>query len=190
MLEEDVHNKHLYLARNCGSTPPVKGWYWWWIQMQSFNTAFIVELMVKGAGVTNISFNQLVLLDTLQLAAGATGLFSQEATAAIQGCSAHGLDPFLGEITHSAGGVAPDVHQYLPWWYSYWVPSRVLSWEEHKLAAFCEIFIEILVWEGRVVSQPHNDKQHTSPNTGRLTHRTLSAQQLRMSTTSEYSKNT
>ena len=39
--------------------------------------------------VTSISFNQLVLLYTLQLATEATGLFSQWVTAVLHGCSVH-----------------------------------------------------------------------------------------------------
>ena len=42
--------------------------------------------------VTNSSFNQLVLLDTLQLATGATGLFSQLVTAVVHGHSVCALD--------------------------------------------------------------------------------------------------
>ena len=51
----------------------------------------------------SISFNQLFLLDTLQLAAGATGFFSQGLTAAVvHGCSACALGLILGEnYTHS-----------------------------------------------------------------------------------------
>ena len=65
--------------------------------------------------VTNISFVLLVLLNTLQLATGATGLFSQGATVVVLGCSTHALGPILGEFTLSAGGEAHDVHQALPW---------------------------------------------------------------------------
>ena len=39
--------------------------------------------------VTNISFLLLVLLNTLQLATGATGPFSQGVTAVVHGCSVH-----------------------------------------------------------------------------------------------------
>ena len=49
--------------------------------------------------VTSISLYQLVLLDALQLAAGATGLFSQGMTAVVHGCSAHALGHNLGEET-------------------------------------------------------------------------------------------
>ena len=64
--------------------------------------------------VTNISFNQLVLLDTLQLTAEATGFLSQGATVVVHGCSICALHPILGEITLSVGGVAHSVHQHLP----------------------------------------------------------------------------
>ena len=46
---------------------------------------------------TNISFNQLVLLNTLQLVTGVTGLFSQGATAVIHGCLVHALGHNLGD---------------------------------------------------------------------------------------------
>ena len=55
--------------------------------------------------VTNISFQQSVLLDILQLATEATSLNSQETTAVI-----HALGPILGEVTQ-AGGWVP-VSQY------------------------------------------------------------------------------
>ena len=64
--------------------------------------------------VTNISFKLLVLLNTLQLVAGATGFYSQGATAVVHGCSIHALGPIVGEFTLSAGGVAHSVHQALP----------------------------------------------------------------------------
>ena len=47
--------------------------------------------------VTSISLYQLVLLDALQIAAGATGLFSQGATAVVHGCSVHALGHNLRE---------------------------------------------------------------------------------------------
>ena len=47
--------------------------------------------------VTNISFILLVLLDTLQLATGATGLWSQGATAVSHGCSVRALGHNLGK---------------------------------------------------------------------------------------------
>ena len=47
--------------------------------------------------VTNISFILSVLLDTLQLATGATGLWSQGATAVVHGCSVRALDHNLGK---------------------------------------------------------------------------------------------
>ena len=49
--------------------------------------------------VTNISLLLLVLLNTLQLATGVTGLFSQGVTAVVHGCSACALDP-SGESLH------------------------------------------------------------------------------------------
>ena len=49
--------------------------------------------------VTNISFILSVLLDTLQLATGATGLWSQGVTAVVHGCSIRALGPILGEST-------------------------------------------------------------------------------------------
>ena len=53
---------------------------------------------VKGS-VTSVSLYQLVLLDALQLAAGATGLFSQGVTAVIHECSVRALGHNLGEET-------------------------------------------------------------------------------------------
>ena len=44
-------------------------------------------------------FIPIVLLDALQLAAGATGLFSQEVTTVVHGCSIHALGHSLGEET-------------------------------------------------------------------------------------------
>ena len=49
--------------------------------------------------VTSISLYQLVLLDALQLATGATRLFSQGVTAVVHGCSLHALVHNLGEET-------------------------------------------------------------------------------------------
>ena len=114
--------------------------------------------------VTNISFKQLVLFDTLQLAAGVRGLFSQGATAVVHGCSTHALGPILGEFTKTTGGVALSVHLVLPWQFWNWVPSRVLPQKRHKVAAFCVWFIEKQQLAGGVVSQPHNGMQHTSLN--------------------------
>ena len=54
--------------------------------------------------VTDISLLLLVLLNTLQLATGATGLFSQGAKAVVYGCSIHALDP-SGESVHCRRGV-------------------------------------------------------------------------------------
>ena len=110
--------------------------------------------------VTNISFMLLVLLDTLQLAAGATGLFSQGATAVVHGCSIHALGPILGETTLLAHW-APMEPEY---------PPEYSCRERYKQAAFSLIFIEKQQPAGGVVSQPHNDKQHTSLDTGYLTH--------------------
>ena len=58
---------------------------------------------LKLANVTSISLYQLVLLDALQLAAGATGLFSQGVTAVVHGCSVHALGPRV-KLTHSWKG--------------------------------------------------------------------------------------
>ena len=55
-------------------------------------------------------FKLLVLLE-IQLATGATGLYSQGATAVVQGWSIHALGPIIGEFT---GGVAHCGHQALP----------------------------------------------------------------------------
>ena len=55
---------------------------------------------ILGAKVCHQYFLiQLVLLDALQLATGATGLFSQGATAVVHGCSACALGHNLGEET-------------------------------------------------------------------------------------------
>ena len=54
--------------------------------------------------VTNISLLLLVLLNALQLAAGAIGLFSQGVTAVVHGCSIHALGP-KGESLHCRRGV-------------------------------------------------------------------------------------
>ena len=50
--------------------------------------------------VTSIPLYQLVFLNTFQLAAGATGLFSQGVTAVVHGCSVHALGPRVN-LTHS-----------------------------------------------------------------------------------------
>ena len=47
----------------------------------------------------DISLLLLVLLDTLQLATGATGFWSQGATAVVHGWSIRALGPILGETT-------------------------------------------------------------------------------------------
>ena len=51
------------------------------------------------ANVTNISFIQSTLLDTLQSATATTCLFSQEATAVVHGYSVCVLGSILGEFT-------------------------------------------------------------------------------------------
>ena len=53
--------------------------------------------------VTSISLYQLVFLNTLQLAAGATGLSSQGVTAVVHGCSVHALGPRVN-LTHCRRG--------------------------------------------------------------------------------------
>ena len=58
-----------------------------------------VQKLPHDVIVTNISLILLALLDTLQLATGATGLWSQWATAVIHGCSIHAQGPILGETT-------------------------------------------------------------------------------------------
>ena len=60
---------------------------------------------IMHTSVTNISLLLLVLLDALQLAAGATGLFSQGATAVVHGCSICALGP-KGESLHCRRGVS------------------------------------------------------------------------------------
>ena len=60
--------------------------------------------------VTNISFQQSVLLHTLQLATEATSLNSQET---VIHAVIHALGPILGEVTQAGGWVALGVHQYL-----------------------------------------------------------------------------
>ena len=59
--------------------------------------------------ITNISFQQSVLLNTFHLATEATSLNSQETTAVI-----HALGPILGEVTQAGGWVALGVHQCSP----------------------------------------------------------------------------
>ena len=58
--------------------------------------------------VTNISLLLLVLFDALQLAAGATGLFSQGVTAVVHGCSIHALGPRVNPYT--VGGMLAQLH--------------------------------------------------------------------------------
>ena len=57
-------------------------------QLQINKTGLLCQIFV-----TNISLNQLVLLETLQLAAGTTDLFSQGATTVNHGCSVCALGP-------------------------------------------------------------------------------------------------
>ena len=126
--------------------------------------------------VTNISLILLVLLDTLQLATGATGLWSQGATAVVHGCPICALGPIVGETTLLVDW-APSAMLWN------WVPSRVLPWERYKQAAFSVIFIEKQQTAGGVVSQPDCDKQYKGPKTGYLTHWTWCSQ------SQEYRKN-
>ena len=117
----------------------------------------------KQICVTSISLLLLVLLDALQLTAGATGLFSQGVTVVVHGCSIHALGP-KGESLHCRRGVslAPPVSV---------MQSSTLStlqstpMKGHKQAAFNVMFFEELVMEVGVVSQQYNGKQHTSPDT-------------------------
>ena len=94
--------------------------------------------------VTNISLLLLVLLNTLQSATGARGLWSQGVTAVVHSYSIHALGPILGETT--------------------------LLRERYKQAAFSVIFIEKQQPAGEVVSQPHCGKQYKGPKTQYLTH--------------------
>ena len=107
--------------------------------------------------VTNISL-------LLQLAAGATGLFSQGATAVVHGCSIHALGP-KGESSHCRRGVdwSPPVSimQSLALSTLWSTPAK-----GHKQAAFHVRFIEKLILEVGVVSQQYSGMQCTSRNTG------------------------
>ena len=71
----------------------------------------------------------------------------------------------VSEFTHAGGGGT----QYPPV-FTITILSQSTLWstlmEEHKLAAFCVDFIRNHLLEHRVVSQQHNDKQHTHPYTG------------------------
>ena len=58
-----------------------------------------IKKQIKEITFTSISLYQLVLLDALQLATGATGLFSQGVTAVVHGCSVCALGHNLGEET-------------------------------------------------------------------------------------------
>ena len=53
-------------------------------------------LKTDQGSVFNISSNQQILLDTLQLATGAVGLFSQWMTAVVHGYSVHALGQHFG----------------------------------------------------------------------------------------------
>ena len=57
--------------------------------------------------VTSISLYQLVLLDALQLATGATGLFSQGVTAVVHGCSVRALGHNFGRRNWFYHGYTP-----------------------------------------------------------------------------------
>ena len=118
--------------------------------------------------VTSISLYQLVLLDALQLAAGATGLFSQGVTSVVHGCSVCALDPRV-KLTHSWRGGNRCHLWLLHESGTEYTPGGTLV-KRHKLAAFHVRFIEIPVLECGVVSQQHNRKQHTSPNIGMQIH--------------------
>ena len=84
--------------------------------------------------VTNISLLLLVLLDTLQLAPGATGLFSQGVEAVVHGCSIHALDPRVNPYT--AGGVSAGLHRCQSCKALLWVPSGVLPQKDTNKQLF------------------------------------------------------
>ena len=86
--------------------------------------------------VTNTSFILSVLLDTLQLATGATGLWSQGTTAVIHGCSIRALGPILGDTT-----LLVDCTPSAALWN--WVPSRVLPRERDKQVSFSVTLLRI-----------------------------------------------
>ena len=123
----------------------------------------LASISFSNTTVTNISLILSVLLNALQLAAGARGLFFQGATAVVHGCSVHALDP-SSESLYCRRGVS---------WSSPMPITKSLAlstlWSTlvkgHKQAAFHVRFIEKLVWEVRVVSQQYSGMQHTSPNT-------------------------
>ena len=105
----------------------------------------------------------IVLLNALQLVTGATGLWSQGATAVNHGCSVHALGSGYGETT-----LLVSLHSSAALWN--WVPSGVLPRKRHKLVALNVIFIKKQQPAGGGVSQQHSDKQHTNPSFGSLTH--------------------
>ena len=160
--------------------------YWKSQKTQNFSLG---EKDLWPAIVTNISFILLVLLATLQLATGATSLFSQGVTAVVHGCSTHALGPILGEFPLSAGGVAHSVHQALPQQFWNQVPSRVLPWKDTNEQLFSVRFIEKQQSTDGLVSQPHNEMQHTSLDTGYLTHWTWFTSTHRNYTIGEYNMN-
>ena len=106
--------------------------------------------------------NSIVLLNALQLVTGATGLWSQGATAVNHGCSVHALGSGYGETT-----LLVSLHSSAALWN--WVPSGVLPRKRHKLVALNVIFIKKQQPAGGGVSQQHSDRQHTSPSFGNLT---------------------
>ena len=75
MLEEDVHGRHLYLARTVDSAPPVRGLYWLKNTNNSFCAVFIELLLntgergfLKNTGVTLFgggSHNNVVIKPSL-----------------------------------------------------------------------------------------------------------------------------
>ena len=104
--------------------------------------------------LTNISLLLLVLLDTLQLAAGATELFSQGATAVVHGCSVCALGPRVNPYT--ARGVSAWAPPVSITQHSNLSTLRSTPTKGHKQAAFHVRFIEKLVLEAGVVSQQYN----------------------------------
>ena len=67
---------------------------------RSLHTRILESLLLN---VTSISLYLLVSINTLQLAAGATGLCSQGVTAVVHGCSVHALGPRVN-LTHGWRG--------------------------------------------------------------------------------------
>ena len=122
--------------------------------------------------VTSISLYQLVLLDALQLAAGATGLFSQGVTAVVHGCSVRALGPRVNLTCSCKGGNR--CHLWLSRLSGTEYTAEGTLAKGHKQAAFPVRFIEIPVLERGVVSQQYNGTQYTNPNSGMQIHKTLS----------------